>query len=277
MKVAGSDLLVGGSNMVYPLVSINSSTGAITPIAPNTWTSVSNHEGITNDIELVGSRLFIAYDMGANNASTSFVGSGVAFTDDNGATWTKLSSITVSTRQLETDGTDIFAATATGLAQFTAASATGSTTPTSLKSWTGYPYEALAYASGSLCVGAGENSAAFAPAPYSSWTAHSGSSIVPYSMAIIGGKCYWAGSGTKDQTYTTASSWVAKWDMPPPSLSPTTQTRVTKINAVMSQTNTITPSAFSATPTYSISPSLPTGLSMSSSTGVISGTPTLTL
>ena len=266
MLIDGTDMYLVGEEITYPVIRLDMTSGSASGVGPSgLWTQApSGYPVSSNAIVKVGSRLYMAYE---NPPAGVFAGSVVAYSDDSGASWST-TSFTGFGRRLATDGTNLFVATATTLSSFDGTSASTLNTLT-------YGSQALSYSAGQLCYAAGENTAQFASSPYSSWTNMTSSSIVPYATAFVNGKCYWAGAGTKDQTYTTASSWVVKWDMPPPSLSPTTQTRVARINAAMTSTSTITPSAFSATPTYSISPSLPTGLSMSTSTGVISGTPTV--
>lgn len=61
-----------------------------------------------------------------------------------------------------------------------------------------------------------------------------------------------------------------------PSLSPSTQTVSATVGAAITATTAFTATEIPGTKTYSITPSLPAGLTMSSSTGVVSGTPTAT-
>jgi hypothetical protein len=58
------------------------------------------------------------------------------------------------------------------------------------------------------------------------------------------------------------------------SLSPSSQTVSAQVNAALTATSALSASNFTGTPTYSISPALPAGLSLNTGTGVISGTPT---
>ncbi|NBS17794.1 MAG: hypothetical protein EBS79_13050 [Gammaproteobacteria bacterium] len=59
-----------------------------------------------------------------------------------------------------------------------------------------------------------------------------------------------------------------------PSLSPSSQSVIGTVNTALKSTAAYTASSFSGTVTYVINPALPLGLSFSSTTGVISGTPT---
>jgi hypothetical protein len=76
-----------------------------------------------------------------------------------------------------------------------------------------------------------------------------------------------AGTGTATITLNILDS----------TLSPSTQTVSVVQGRAMTATTAFTPSGPVGTVTYSISPTLPNGLSMSSTTGVITGTPTVTL
>ncbi|MBU6245394.1 MAG: putative Ig domain-containing protein, partial [Actinomycetales bacterium] len=60
-----------------------------------------------------------------------------------------------------------------------------------------------------------------------------------------------------------------------PSLSPASQTVSGTQGSPIAATSAMTPSGFTGSVTYAVSPALPSGLSLSSSTGVISGTPTV--
>ena len=275
MQLASGTLYVGGKYLKNIMYAVDPGTGSVTAKGNISWSATANNTGAANDSVIVGSRLFVAYDMGSSNVSPDFVGGRIAFTDDWGTSWTAMTGITTNTRQIESDGTNIYAATASALISFDAATAAAGTTPSSLRTWSAGPFQALAYASNTLCSSGRENDAKLSSSPYSSFTNMSSTSISATTAVFVSGKCFWAGSGTKDQTYTSSSSWIVKWDQPPPSLSPASQTRVTKIDTAMSATSTLTPSAFTSTPTFSISPSLPAGLSLNTSSGVISGTPTV--
>ena len=62
---------------------------------------------------------------------------------------------------------------------------------------------------------------------------------------------------------------------PPPAISPATQTVSGVMNTAIRSTQTLTATNFTGTVTYSISPALSAGLSFNSTSGVISGTPTI--
>jgi outer membrane protein OmpA-like peptidoglycan-associated protein len=75
-----------------------------------------------------------------------------------------------------------------------------------------------------------------------------------------------ATSGTATATITITIA--------PPSIAPATQSISTPVNVAMTSTSAMTPTLFGGSVTYTVSPTLPVGLSISSSTGVVSGTPT---
>jgi len=77
------------------------------------------------------------------------------------------------------------------------------------------------------------------------------------------------------QTATSAVTLVVT-AAPTPTLTPTTQSFTGVVGTVLSQTATFGQTNFSATPTFTISPTLPAGLSIDATTGVISGTPSVT-
>jgi hypothetical protein len=77
------------------------------------------------------------------------------------------------------------------------------------------------------------------------------------------------------QTATSAVTLVVT-AAPTPALTPTTQSFTGVVGTVLSQTATFGQTNFSATPTFTISPTLPAGLSIDATTGVISGTPSVT-
>ena len=60
----------------------------------------------------------------------------------------------------------------------------------------------------------------------------------------------------------------------PPSLSPSTQTLSGTVGEAVTPTTAFTPTGLTAPITFSVSPDLPAGLTLNTSTGVISGTPT---
>jgi Ca2+-binding RTX toxin-like protein len=64
---------------------------------------------------------------------------------------------------------------------------------------------------------------------------------------------------------------------PPASLSPNPQNRSATKDVAIDATSPFTPTGLTGTLTYTIAPSLPSGLSLDSTTGVITGTPTVTL
>jgi uncharacterized delta-60 repeat protein len=76
--------------------------------------------------------------------------------------------------------------------------------------------------------------------------------------------------GTSSATATVDITVVA----PPYSISPPTQTVSGTVGTAITPTTAFTDSGFSGAVTYTVSPSLPANLSLNSSTGVITGTPT---
>jgi len=93
-------------------------------------------------------------------------------------------------------------------------------------------------------------------------------------------------AGQAEQSYTItargADSGVASTSVTitvdsagtPPSLSPATQTVSATEGSAITPTSALTPTGLTAPITYSVSPGLPDGLTLNTSTGVISGTPT---
>ena len=82
------------------------------------------------------------------------------------------------------------------------------------------------------------------------------------------------GAGNNN-TAATQFNWT-QFTNPPgaPSLSPSTQTVSGTVGTAITATTAYTATDFTGSVTYSVSPSLPSGLSLDTSTGVISGTPT---
>ena len=82
------------------------------------------------------------------------------------------------------------------------------------------------------------------------------------------------GAGNNN-TAATQFNWT-QFTNPPgaPSLSPSTQTVSGTVGKAITATTAYTATDFTGSVTYSVSPSLPSGLSLDTSTGVISGTPT---
>ena len=62
-----------------------------------------------------------------------------------------------------------------------------------------------------------------------------------------------------------------------PALSPATQTVVASIGEAITPTTAFVATEITGTKTFSITPTLPAGLTMSSTTGVVSGTPSISL
>ena len=83
-----------------------------------------------------------------------------------------------------------------------------------------------------------------------------------YTVTAIGS------AATLDMATTTFSFAVTG------TLTPSTQTVYGSVGEAIADTSTFTTTGISGTPTFTVSPALPSGLSLSSSTGVVSGTPT---
>ena len=81
-------------------------------------------------------------------------------------------------------------------------------------------------------------------------------------------------SVTSETATSTVTISVAA--APTPAITPGTQTVTTTVNTAITATTSFTASNFGGTVTYAVSPALPAGLTMSTSTGVITGTPTAT-
>ena len=78
------------------------------------------------------------------------------------------------------------------------------------------------------------------------------------------------GTGATSGTATTAVSIAIA---AAPALSPASQTVTGTAGVTITPTTAFTPSGFGGTVSYAVSPALPSGLSLSTSTGVVSGTP----
>lgn len=87
-----------------------------------------------------------------------------------------------------------------------------------------------------------------------------------YDMAALA-------DGSRVYVSSTGDSTVSILRPRPASIAPDAQTVVAQAGVAMTSTATLTPSSFASPPTYSISPTLPSGLSLDAATGVISGTP----
>ncbi len=106
------------------------------------------------------------------------------------------------------------------------------------------------------------------PSNYVSGTAMTGTSTYAgttlAAMGMTAGTYTWSWSGDSITLVVQA----------PATVSPASQTAVNGTVGTTLSTSTLTTSGISGTVTYSVSPSLPAGLTLNASTGVISGTPT---
>ena len=84
-----------------------------------------------------------------------------------------------------------------------------------------------------------------------------------------------SGSNTAAAAGATTAVTVVSAGYTAASISPNSQSVIATINAQIASTQSFTTAGFSGAITYSVSPSLPNGLSMNSTTGVITGTPTV--
>jgi hypothetical protein len=88
---------------------------------------------------------------------------------------------------------------------------------------------------------------------------------IPTTSYVITGTGASSGTATTSLTITLTS---------PPIITPSSQTRNATRGVAIAATSAYAASNFGGTVSYTISPSLPAGLSFSNSTGVVSGTPT---
>lgn len=87
---------------------------------------------------------------------------------------------------------------------------------------------------------------------------------------------YTAPSATPDVTFSfTIMPRGTMNPATPAAITPTTQTVTATQNSAISATTGFTAAYFASTATYSVAPALPAGLTLNTSTGVITGTPTL--
>jgi hypothetical protein len=101
---------------------------------------------------------------------------------------------------------------------------------------------------------------------------------VPVTFTTTGSKALTDASITASTTnrgamFTSVSTSINVTNTPP-SLSPSTQTLSGTAGEAVTPTTAFTPTGLTAPITFSVSPDLPAGLTLNTSTGVISGTPT---
>jgi hypothetical protein len=96
--------------------------------------------------------------------------------------------------------------------------------------------------------------------------------------AVSAGSCSITATQNGDATYAPASSvtQIFTINAASPVLSPATQTVTGTVNSAIAATAVFTASNFTGTPAYTVTPTLPGGLTINSATGRISGTPTAT-
>lgn len=94
-------------------------------------------------------------------------------------------------------------------------------------------------------------------------------SVATYTVTATG-----ATSGTVIPNSATATVDITV--TAPAAVTPATQTLSGRVGTAITNTSTLTAANFSGAVSFSVSPALPAGLSLNSSTGVISGTPTAT-
>ena len=113
-----------------------------------------------------------------------------------------------------------------------------------------------------------------APALPTGLTLNTGTGVISGTPTAAQAQATYTVTATYTTQTATAVVRITVTNPPAPAVSPGSQTITGTTGSALSNSTTLTASNFSGTVTYTVSPALPAGLTLNSSTGVISGTPT---